>query len=200
MSAVRAVRKPRKDFPSENLPVVEFKGLDAQRVHSKDYPAVGFRVVTNHRFSHPASPGGLLYLGESLETCLWESFGDELPDNQDRLSASRWKSSHLSRVQSKATFRICDLTDENVRLALGVDLSALLHPDLAIPHEWGLAIQNHPSAVDGLRYLSRLNQQPSVVLFERPGASGKLWETLIGALPDVIQATEFLVRKSIKLI
>lgn len=200
MSAVRAVRKPRPDFNSKDLPIIEFKGLDTLRVHSKDYLAVGFRIVTNHRFSHPDAPGGFLYLGESLETCLWECFGDELLDSQDRLSASRWKFSHLSRVHSKATFRICDLTEENVRLALGVDLSALMHSDLTVPHEWGLAIQNHPSAVDGLRYLSRLNQEPSFVLFERPGIAAKLGETFIGALPDVNQATEFLVRKSIKLI
>jgi hypothetical protein len=200
MSSTRTLRKPRQDFDTSDLPYIILKGLNALRVHDKVHPAIRFRIVAGHRFSHSESPGGLLYLGESLPTCLWECFGDELLDNQKRLSASRWAKSHTSRVHSAASFKLCDLTDEKTRLALGVDLSALMHTDLSIPQAWSLAIQNHPAQVDGLRYLSRLNNEPSLVIFERLGATSKLEETFIGTLAELDEATAFLAQHSICLV
>ena len=200
MSSDRAVRLPGSNFASSDLPVVELKGFRLLRVHNKDFRAISFRKVASHRFSHPDAPGGLLYLGERVETCLWECFGDELLDTQSRLAGSRWQNSHLSQVRSASTFRICDLADERVRLALGVELGSLMNPDLSIPQDWGLAIQNHPSTVDGIRYLSRFNQKPSVLLFERPGMATNLNETFIGTLPDVPKADRFLLDRKIALV
>jgi hypothetical protein len=196
----RKIRKPGPDFDAADLPIVRLHGLDLLRVHSKDYPAIGFRTVAAHRFSHPDAPGGLLYLGESVETCLLECFGTELLDHQTRLSLARWSHSRLSRVSSKAVFRICDLADEKVRLALGVDLSALMHTDLEVSQAWGLAIQKHPTNVDGLRYLSRFDAKPAVVLFDRPGLVAKLSEAPGGLLPDVPEADSFLLQYSISLV
>ena len=200
MSPVRPVHRPRSDFATADLPVVILDGLERWRVHSRDFPAIRFRNVTSHRFSHPNAPEGLLYLGESVETCLWECFGDEWLETQSRLSASRWRNSLLSQVRSTASLRICDLTDDQVRLALGVELGSLMNPELSIPQAWGLAIQTHPSTVDGIRYLSRFNHQPSLVLFDRPGSSIHLSETLIGTLPDVPEADQFLLERKIALV
>ena len=200
MSPVRPVHRPRSDFAAADLPVVILDGLELWRVHSRDFPAIRFRNVASHRFSHPDAPEGLLYLGESLETCLWECFGDEWLESQSRLSAGRWRNSLLSQVRSNAPLRICDLTEDKVLLALGVELGSLMHPELSIPQAWGLAIQTHPSAVDGIRYLSRFNHQPSLVLFDRPGSAIQLSETLIGSLPDVPEADKFLLGRKIALV
>jgi hypothetical protein len=75
-----------------------------------------------------------------------------------------------------------------------------MHPELSIPQAWGLAIQTHPSAVDGIRYLSRFNHQPSLVLFDRPGSANQLSATLIGSLPDVPEADKFLLGRKIALV
>jgi len=176
------------------------RALNALRVHGPGRAAIGFRSEATHRFSHPDIPGGLLYLGLETETCLWERFGDELLDGQARLAKSVWTNSRLSRVRSTDSLKICDLTDDAARLRLGVDLTALMHSDLAVPQAWGLAIFRHPATVDGLRYLSRLNQQPCLVLFERPGLAARLKETLVGTLPDLDEASEFLTNHAIALV
>lgn len=200
MPASRKIRRPPATFSATGLPAKAFAGLSLLRVHSKDHPAICFRKSVNHRFSHPDAPAGCLYLGEAIETCLWECFGDELLDGQARLSLGRWQASHLSQVSSPSPFRICDLTDEAVRLAVGVDLASLMSPDLSIPQAWGLAMQTHSANLDGLRYLSRLNAQPSIVLFERPGIAAKLSAALMGPLADVPEADQFLMQQSIGLV
>jgi hypothetical protein len=138
-------------------------------------------------------------LGEKLDTCLWEFFGDTLLDGGG-ISASRWQNTLLTRICSTTSLRICDLTNEKTRLALGTDLSALMSADLHVPHAWGLAIQNHPAEVNGIRYLSRFDSQPCYVLFERPWMAGQLEGTTLGSLHDSTEATRFLTDRSIALV
>jgi hypothetical protein len=123
-----------------------------------------------------------------------------LLDTQSRLASSRWHHSHLSQVRATESLRICDLSDEQVRLKAGTDLGTLMHPELSIPQAWGFAIQTHPANVDGIRFLSRFDDQPSFVLFERPGIAIRLEESLIGALPDIPEADRFLMDRKIGLV
>lgn len=199
MASVRTVRLPSPKFAAKYLPELRIDGLDAMRVHGAQYPALNFRVVPGHRFSHPRAPAGLIYLGEKLDTCLWEFFGDTLLD-ESSISASRWQNTLIARIRSDASFRICDLTDEKCRLHLGVDLSALMSADLHVPHAWGLAIQNHPVAVDGIRYLSRFDSRPCLALFERPWMAGRLEESSLGSLHESAEALRFLIDRSVSLI
>lgn len=199
MPAARTIRLPAPGFASKNLPELRVEGLDALRVHGANHPPVQFRTVPGHRFSHPDAPSGLLYLGNASNTCLWEVFGDIMLDSCG-ISARRWENSHLSRIRSDATFRICDLTNENTRLQLGTDLSALMSTDLRVPHAWGLAIQNHPAVIDGIRYLSRFDSLPCLVLFERPWMAGRLEAISLGTLHESAEANTFLTEHAISLI
>lgn len=199
MASARTVRLPNSEFAAKELPELRIDGLDALRVHGAHFPALNFRVVPGHRFSHPGAPTGLIYLGEKLDTCLSEFFGDTLLD-RGGISASRWQNTLIARIRSDASLRICDLTDEKCRLRLGADLSALMSADLHVPHAWGLAIQNHPAAVDGIRYLSRFDSRPCLVLFERPWMAGRLEASSLGSLHESAEALHFLIDRSVSLI
>jgi hypothetical protein len=199
MSGSRPIRLPARDFSGRALPVATLRRLESLRVHSTAFPAVAFRKIEAHRFSHPDAPGGLLYLACDLETCLWECFGDSILDPGAIIARAAWENRRLSRVRSGTSLRLCDLTELATRRALGVDQSALKHTDLAVPQAWGLAIQTHPDQVDGIRYLSRFTSRPCLAIFERPGRVSDLAESALGLLPDLDEAEEFLAENFIAL-
>lgn len=200
MASSRPIRLPGPDFDSRPLPATKVKGIDALRVHGAAYPAVQFRQVSSHRYSHSDTGEGLIYLGFDLTTCLWECFGDAILDPGSMIPRSRWLNQRVSRITSAKELRLCDLTDLKTRTALKVDLSALKHPELEIPQAWGLAILRHPEQVDGLCYPSRFTAGRCVVLFERAGAAAGLKSRALGDLPDLDEAGRFLDENKIALV
>ena len=74
------------------------------------------------------------------------------------------------------------------------------HTELDVPQAWGLAIQNHPDAVDGLRYFSRFTGNPCIALFERPDLASRLRETPVSLLAELDTADDFLDANSIALV
>lgn len=192
MSESRPIRLPAADFHLKALPFVQLDRLDALRIHGSSYPAISFLRGRSNRYSHREAPGGSLYLGETMLTCLWECFGDAILDGGSAISGAIWQSRKLSRIVSTSPLKICDLTHLNTRTSLGVDLSALKHTSLEVPQAWGLAIYNHPETVDGLRFTSRFTGGPCLALFERPGLADSLSETALASLPDLDEAAEFL--------
>lgn len=200
MAESRPIRLPAADFQARPLPVKILTGFKALRVHGIPYPAVQFRLASSHRFSHPDAPGGLLYAGGDLETCLWECFGDSILDPGSRISRARWMNQRVSWIESSSSFRICDLTDTKVRSALKVNLSALKHTDLDVPQAWGLAIQTHPDEVDGLCYMSRFTGKQCTVLFERSDLALKLKSKTEGNLVDLDEGVQFLSDNEIALV
>ena len=196
----RPIRLPRADFNKTPIPLTLCSGLEFLRVHGLDFPAINFRLYSGHRFSHPDSPSGLLYGADDLETCLWECFGDGIFDHDSVISLTVWDSRKVSRITASSAFKICDLTDLQTRTALRLDLSALKNHELSIPQAWGLAIQNHPDTIDGIRYLSRFTSKPCVALFQRTEISAKLKEKAISMLSDLDAAEEFLETNAIALV
>ncbi len=194
----RPIRLPSADFDLTPLPVSASCPQEAFRIHSAKFPAVSFRLNPEHRFSHPDAPGGLLYMGEDLETCLWECFGDQIL-NHSAIARVDW-GRRLSKIAWTIPLNLCDLTLLSVRRTLGLDLSAMKHTELDVPQAWGRAIQNHPDAVDGLRYFSRFTGSPCIVLFERPGLAAELRETPVSLLAALDTADDFLDANSIALV
>jgi hypothetical protein len=194
----RPIRLPAADFDLKPLSVSTPGAREALRIHSVRFPAISFRTNPEHRFSHPAAPGGLLYLGEDLETCLWECFGDEIL-HRSAIARVDW-GKRLSKIAWSAPLKICDLTTLSVRRTLGMDLSAMKHTELEVPQAWGLAIQNHPDGVHGLRYFSRFTGKPCIVLFEQPGLATRLQESPVSLLAELDTADDFLDANSIALV
>lgn len=196
----RPIRLPAAGFDLKPLPVSAVNPPDMFRVHGLQFPAISFRLNADHRFSHPEAPGGLLYVAEDFETCLWECFGDAILDKNSEINRALWGSKMLSRIESMIPLNFCDLATLSVRRTLGLDLSAMKHTELDVPQAWGLAIQNHPDAVDGLRYSSRFTGNPCIVLFERPGLASQLRETPVSLLAELDTADDFLDANRIALV
>lgn len=200
MSAPRPIRLPVKDFNDKPLPVTIVRNFKSLRLHGATRPAIQFRNVPSHRFSHPDASSGLIYLAEDLETCLWECFGDAILEPGTAVSSSIWMSRKLSEIQTRTQLRICDLTETKTRSALKVDLSALKHTDLNIPQAWGLAIMNHPDAVDGFQFTSRFTNRRCTVLFGDTRIASILKSNAVGNLIDLNEGAVFLEENEIALV
>jgi hypothetical protein len=198
--ATRPLRLPPADFHTKALPCIRVASIRGIRVHSEHRPAISFRKITSHRFTHPDAPEGLMYLAEDLETCLWECFGDAILDPGARIPHLKWSHSQTSEIGLKQPLAVCDLSDLATRRQLGLDLSALNHPDLSVPQAWGLAIQKHPASAGGFFFPSRFTGKRCLVLFDRPAVVMTLSSRRGKNLPEIVDAVEFIDRNRIKLI
>jgi len=75
---------------------------------------------------------------------------------------------------------------------MNVDRASLMAADLSIPQEWGLAVQNHPAAFEAIKYSSRFLDQPCLGLFDRGGLRSKLRVKMLGPLPSLDAAVDWL--------
>lgn len=179
--------------------MTRYPSRDLWRLHQTGLGAIHFALHPSHRFSHPACPFPVLYLAEDLATCLWERFGDDILNEGSPVPLSLWMSRSASRVRVPELC-LCDLTDARTTTRAKVDLAALTSVDLAVPMEWGLRIQQHPAAFDGLRYRSRFNHEPCIVLFDRDGLASRLRATLVADLAGIADADDFLRQHHVALI
>jgi len=168
-------------------------------VHRSGSPAIQFDIRLHHRFSHPSSPFPLLYVGASVPACLWEYFGDDVLGGQRVISAAKWNGCSLSRI-AIPPLRVCAVSQEPTRDAMGVDKASLLATDISIPQAWGLALQQHPAAFDGIKFTSRFIDQPCLALFDRGGLAAQLRETLLGPLNSLDEAVDWLSERKAALV
>lgn len=158
-----------------------------------------FGTFAYHRFSHSACPYQLLYMGASIQTCLWEVFGDDVFLDKRTLSKSKWQERSISQI-IVPELKVCAVSLEQTRDAMGVDKASLLAADLAIPQAWGLAVQRHPAAFQAIKYTSRFIDQPCLALFDRAGAQAQLKVTHLGALNDLDAAVDWLHERQAALV
>jgi hypothetical protein len=195
----RVLLTPGPDFQQRAMPVTRQPGRFWFRVHKSGTPAVRFRKFPHHRFSHPDGPFSLLYLGSTLQTCLWECFGDDVFQGQRVISAAKWNGCRLSRILVPE-LKVCAVSLERTRDALSVDRASLMAADLRIPQAWGLAVQEHPAAFEAIKYSSRFLDQSCLALFDRGGLAAKLQETLLGPLTDLDAAVDWLEERKAALV
>lgn len=137
-------------------------------------------------FSKPffASPGSRLtplsrqfpcvYLAGVLETIVAEVWGDRFAAQREsgrpiytisRSQASKWE--YLRATPLPRDWKICDLTDADTRLAVGIDSATLHTTDLPIPQAWAECVARHPARFDGIRYRSRHTDDFCLVVWSR---------------------------------
>lgn len=182
---------PGADFNQRRIPVARQPQRAWFRVHRSSSTATQFGIHAHHRFSHPKCPFPLLYLGASIPVCLWEYFGDDIFGGQRAISAAKWNGCRLSRIVVPQ-LRVCAVSLEPTRDAMGVDKAGLLARDLSVPQAWGLAVQQHPAAFDAIKYSSRFIDQPCLALFDRGGITAHLKETPLGPLNSLDVAVDWL--------
>ena len=150
-----------------------------------------FGKRSHHRFSHPKCPFPLLYAGASIQTCLWEVFGDDVFQGRRMIASGKWHGCCLSQIVVPE-LNVCGVSLERTRDAMSVDRASLLAADLSIPQAWGLAIQEHPANLEAIKYSSRFLDQPCLALFDRGGLRSKLLVKELGTLPNLDAAVDWL--------
>ena len=81
-----------------------------------------------------------------------------------------------------------------------MDKASFLAADLAIPQAWGLALQQHRAAFQGIKYSSRFIDQACLALFDRGGLQARLDATDLGALSDLASAMDWLHDRRVALL
>lgn len=197
--SLRTPLLPSADFGQKKIPVTRQPQRHWFRIHPTDSPALLFRSLPHHRFSHPDGPFSLLYLGATIQTCLWEVFGDDVFLGKRAISSARWNGYGISQILVPAV-AVCATTLERTRDAMNVDKASLMAADLTIPQAWGLAIQTHPAGFEGIKYSSRFLDQACLALFERGDLHSRLQAEPLGALNDLDSAVDWLEEREAALI
>lgn len=197
--SLRTPLLPSADFGQKKIPVTRQPQRHWFRIHPTGSSALLFRSLTHHRFSHPDAPFRLLYLGATIQTCLWEVFGDDVFLGKRAISSARWNGYRISQIVVPAV-NLCATTLERTRDAMNVDKASLMAADLSIPQGWSLAIQSHPAGFDGIKYSSRFLDQPCLALFERGDLQSRLQVESLGALNDLDSAVDWLEERDAALV
>lgn len=197
--ATRPLLRPGADFEQLAIPVTRQPQRAWFRVHRTGAAAAQFGKLPHHRFSHPDCPHSLLYLGATIQTCLWEYFGDDVFKGNRVISAGRWQGCSLSQIIVPEV-RVCAVNQERTRDAMSVDKASLLAANLAIPQSWALAIQRHPADFQAIKYSSRFLDQPCLALFDRSGLSAKLRVKALGPLSNIDAAVDWLDERKAALV
>lgn len=195
----RAQRRPGPDFAQLAIPVTRQPQRIWFRVHKSGSPAVWFGTLPHHRFSHPDSPFPLLYVGATIQTCLWEYFGDDVFQGKRAIPGGKWRGCCLSQIVVPE-LKACALNLQRTRDAISVDKASLMAADLSVPQAWCLAVQGHPAGFEALKYSSRLLDQPCLALFDRGGLQAKLRVKALGVLTNLDAAVDWLDERKADLV
>jgi hypothetical protein len=191
LAATRRTYLPGNDFAGRRLIGTSVSRTAWFRVHPGGQSAIYFGKSANNRFTPRDSPFGVCYAAEDLQTALFEVFGDEMLEKDCRIRGWRWMNYRISEIHLPPV-SVCDLSEEQTRTVLGVDLASLLSPELEIPQEWALAVMNHRGKVDGIQYQSRFTSRKCLALFDRRNIGAQIRAKLLGELSGLPEANKFL--------
>jgi hypothetical protein len=149
------------------------------------------------RFSDPrrrraANRFGVLYLGETLAVCFLEAV---LRDRKDgvagelELEERELDDRRYVEVETVSSLALVDLRGNNA-VAMGVPSEVLRGVRQHLGRAWSVAFHDHPDAVDGIIYPSRLNAQVNLAIYGR--AVDKLRPTRLRRLADVAELAPVL--------
>ncbi len=195
----RALLLPGADFDQRPIPVTRQPLRTWFRVNRAGSPPILFGKFPHHRFSHPDCPYPLLYVGATIQTCLWEVFGDDIFQGKRTISEGKWRGSCVSQI-TVPEVGVCAVTLERTRDAMSVDRASLLAANLAAPQAWGLAVQRHPAGFQAIKYASRFVDQPCLALFDRGTLQSRLKAKVLGGLNDLDAAVDWLQERKAALV
>ncbi len=195
----RVLLRPGSDFNQRKIPETRQTQRVWYRLHKSGSPAVQFGRSPHHRFSHPHCPFALLYVGLTIQTCLWEVFGDDIFQGSRAISAAKWNGRCLSQIVVPE-LKVCAVSLERTRDVMGIDKASLLAADLTVSQAWGLAVQEHPASFEAIKYASRFLDQPCLALFDRGGLPSKLQVKALGTLTSNDAAVDWLEERKAALV
>ena len=149
-------------------------GMELGRIHRLVYPDPLSFGKNPTRFSDPrrrvpANRFGVLYLGSSLKVCFIETI---LRDDRDgivgevEVEEAELDDRCYAEVRVREPLRLLDLTgDGPVRMGIPSDVVRGSRQGLA--RQWSVVFHDHPAAIDGIIYPSRLNNETNLAIYGR---------------------------------
>ncbi len=185
----RDLRLPpdQASFDQRPIPVREWRSRSKWnwfRLYRVAYPNQFF-ASKGSRLTPSSGAFPCVYLAASLETTVAEVWGDRLAAHRDAggeiyvitcQQASQW--AYVKALELPTSLRLCDLTDSDTRLAVGIESGSLYSTDLAVPQLWAERIARHPAHFDGICYRSRHTDELCLVLWTRPERDPSLEQVL----------------------
>lgn len=166
---------PTSAFATASLDLaVVAAGDNFGRIYAGRHPNPLGVAKTPSRFSDPrrrvvGNRFGVLYLGGSLKVCFVEALirdrGDGRIDDlllDERELATR----NYADVVATAPLRLLDLRGDGP-LRMGIPSDVARGSRQALARRWSLAFHEHPTAVDGIIYPSRLNGETNLAIYDR---------------------------------
>ena len=167
------------------------------RIYSAAFPDPLGSGKSQSRFSDPRrrkpeNRFGVLYLGQTIDACFLEAV---LRDRKDGVVGSfligerELQERLFVDVEVDAPLRLVDLQENNA-VAMGIPSDVLRGVRHRLGRAWSIAFHDHPDAVDGIVYPSRLNGQVNVAIYGR--AVPKLRAVRLWRLIDVAELAPVL--------
>lgn len=115
-----------------------------------------FSKAAGNRFSDPRLPAGILYCGDSLETCFWEVFWDALSarDRYVCLPLAHLSERSAFSVWFKRTLRVFDATNPAQLKAVGASGVACFSGPYSTSRLWARRLHDCDARLDGILYAS----------------------------------------------
>jgi hypothetical protein len=158
-----ALPGPPSDFRDRKVSVVEWdKSLF--RTHRIDRNPIFFGNLRLFRFDAPDGSYKVLYAGSDAYCAFVETLARAAGTRI--VTTTELKNQALCELKPVRALRLIDLTQSGSLVRIGAD-ARLFSGEHRIAQLWSQALHNHPSAVDGLLYPSRLDpQRQGIVLFD----------------------------------
>jgi RES domain-containing protein len=174
---MREIRQPpsQADFDRIEMPAFEARKLGFPawfRLANTAYPGQ-FYPSPRSRLTPISRAYPCVYLAEDTGTAVAELWGDQFYAQRAlgpaifSIARSEAEQIRFLKTESNPALRLCDLTDGDTRLRVGIDSSTLYCPDLKVPQGWAEVIARHPANLDGILYRSRHTDRPCVVAWNR---------------------------------
>jgi RES domain-containing protein len=152
-------------------------GMSWVRLAKVAYPGQ-FYPSLKSRLTPSSEKFPCVYLAPNAETAVAELFGDEMSLAKARgrkiyaINAAKADELAFLSCPSLPRLQLCDLTEADTRLALGLEAGSLYTSDLSIPQAWADMIAWHPNKYDGIIYRSRHTDEICLVLWTRARGRG----------------------------
>lgn len=167
---------PPEDLAHRDMPVrpLDLAVVQLWRIHRSIYDPIHYnrrsKGGTPYRFDAPNDEFGVLYASPSFAGCMAEAVvrdrfqGQQLPLVLDEEELTQRSISDLGTPLGRP-LQLADLTQPHFHL--GMDNRVLTTTDYRAPNLWSRAIHDAFPQVDGIYFISRFGNEPSVAIFDR---------------------------------
>ena len=139
-----------------------------------DRYAQAFYASRSSRFTPASWEYPCAYLACDPATCFAELYGDQMaqhaidaPGQPFAIPASFARARSLYQIDDAPEVHLCDFTNGDTLVSLGLDLTTIYSLDLSLTQSWAELIAQLPGRFDGIRYYSRHTAKFCLVLWNR---------------------------------